>query len=132
MIEDGRHNCNTFWYIKKMSAYHRSGKVIFMKFKTISPEQVGRYAEWNVVVIVDLRTEEEYKRGHILKAVNIPYECIAEDKICLCKNRVYLFYCERGNLSLHTAWHLSEQGYHVMNMYGGIKNYKGELSIDES
>lgn len=103
-----------------------------MKFKTISPEQVGKYAEWDVVVIVDLRTEEEYRQGHIPKAVHIPYEWIAEEKICLCKNKVYLFYCERGNLSLQTAWHLSEQGYRVINMYGGIKNYKGEISIDEA
>ena len=114
-----------------MAAYHKSGKVIFMKFKTISPEQVGKYAEWNVVVIVDLRTNEEYQKGHIPKAVNIPYEWISEDRLCLCKNKVYLFYCERGNLSLQTARHLSEQGYQVINIYGGIKNYKGELSIDE-
>lgn len=102
-----------------------------MRFRTISPEQVGKYLEWNVVVLVDLRTEEEYKKGHIPKAVNIPYDWIVENKICFCKNKVYLFYCERGNLSLQIAWHLSEQGYQVMNMYGGIKNYKGEIFIDE-
>ena len=38
-----------------------------------------------------------------------------------------ILYCERGNLSLLLARDLSNEGYMVKNIYGGLNAYRGYL-----
>ena len=52
----------------------------------------------NDYIIVDVRTKEEYEEGHLVDAINIPYDEIDED-INLDKNKTILVYCRSGNRS---------------------------------
>lgn len=101
-----------------------------MSFVTISAKDMGRYLTMPDAVLIDLREREEYAKGHIPGAVNIPYDMLEDKKLCLMKGNLLILYCERGNISLQEARELDEQGYRVINVYGGIHAYRGKLSID--
>lgn len=111
-----------------------------MCFRTIRPEDIFRYRGSGKCVLVDVREKEEYLRGHIPGAVNIPYDEL-QDRIQEMREltRVgtasavpVIFYCERGNTSLLAARDCYRAGFSVLNVYGGLTNYKGPLTKDLS
>lgn len=101
-----------------------------MRFITISMKELDAYRNQPDTVLVDLREQKEYAKGHIPGAVNIPFECLDEERLCFLRQNTLILYCERGNLSLQEARLLCEQGYRVITVYGGIHAYRGKLSID--
>ena len=79
-------------------------------------------------VILDVRGADEYARGHIPGAVNLPVDKIrAIESIAAGKDTPIFTYCQRGPRSKRAAKALRAMGYtRVINM-GGINKYKGEL-----
>lgn len=66
-------------------------------FGMISIYQLERMLDQgSPLLLVDLRTEEEYIYGHLYTAVNIPYESLADREEELYKGLPVLFYCEHG------------------------------------
>lgn len=88
--------------------------------KKISDE----YAENSKIRIVDVRTEEEYREGHIKNSINIPVDAI--DKIDLSKDIEIVVYCRSGSRSYQAAIVLNDLGYTVRDM-GGLDNWGYEL-----
>lgn len=75
------------------------------------------------VVILDIRTPEEYSSGHIENAVNVDY--YAADFINklekLDKNATYMVYCRSGNRSGSTVTQMEKLGFKsVYELNGGI------------
>lgn len=83
-------------------------------------------------MILDVRTPEEYEEGHIPHAINIPNETIHTEDIPKLpdKNQLILVYCRSGNRSRQAAGKLSKLGYTNIVEFGGIIDWKGELSFD--
>lgn len=81
-------------------------------------------------VLIDLREEKEYKEGHIPGAVNVEFEGVTETKIDYPVDMTLIFYCDRGNSSLLLGRYLSKHGYHIINIYGGFRSYRGEITVD--
>ncbi len=81
------------------------------------------------LVVVDVRTDEEYKSGHIVGAINIPVEQItAGDFGSLAdKNQTILIYCRSGNRSKVASGFLAENGYKNIYEFGGIKDWEYEI-----
>ncbi len=81
------------------------------------------------LVVVDVRTDEEYNSGHIVGAINIPVEQItAGDFGSLTdKNQTILIYCRSGNRSKVASGFLAENGYKNIYEFGGIKDWKYEI-----
>lgn len=80
-------------------------------------------------VIVDVRTPDEYKEGHIPNAINIPNETINEtvyDKL-QDKNQLILIYCRSGSRSRQAAYKMQKLGYTNLVDFGGIINWKGKI-----
>lgn len=80
-------------------------------------------------VIVDVRTPDEYKEGHIPNAINIPNETINEtvyDKL-KDKNQLILIYCRSGSRSRQAAYKMQKLGYTNLVDFGGIINWKGKI-----
>lgn len=102
-----------------------------MDIKTISAKDVINYIGNHNVLIVDLRRYDEYRRGHIPSAVNIPYDWLDTSSCGFHKYSLIVLYCERGNISLLAARKLSTKGYSVASICGGINSYRGKLSIDD-
>lgn len=98
-----------------------------MEFETISAKDVEKYIGITNVMIIDIRSPNEYWNGHIPSAVNIPYRDFDNYKSYLSKNDTIILYCERGGTSLVLSRNLSKEGYHVKNIYGGILAYRGQL-----
>ena len=96
-------------------------------FNTIL-EQVLKYIGRKDCLFVDLRTEEEYAAGHLKGAVNIPYENIEKEKRRLYGYRNIYLYCDRGNLSLLASRDLKEEGFPVINLWGGIQTLQQEIA----
>ena len=75
------------------------------------------------LVLLDVRTPEEYNSGAIANAVNIDfYETDFSDKLSkLDKSKTYLVYCRSGKRSNKTANMLIDQGFkNVVDLDGGI------------
>ena len=80
------------------------------------------------VVVLDVRSAEEFKEGHIEGAVNIdqaPDNFIEKAKAALPIDKTIAVYCRSGKRSANAAGKLAAQGYKCMNLKGGILAWKG-------
>jgi len=78
-------------------------------------------------VIIDVRTPEEYARGHIEKAINLDYysETFAGELDKLDKDKTYLIYCRSANRSGKALDMMAELGFaEVYNMLGGMVQWE--------
>lgn len=79
------------------------------------------------VQLVDVRTPAEYSEGHIENALNIDVKhpdffSQASPQLSR-KSKVYV-YCRSGRRSMDAARQLSERGYKVVNLSGGIMEWE--------
>lgn len=95
-----------------------------MEFETISPREVDGYLFRKEYVVIDIREPREYRKKHLKGAICIPYERL-EEGIALLRHQELILYCERGSASLAAARELSDKGYRVKSMIGGIRAYTG-------
>ena len=73
-------------------------------------------------IILDVRTEEEFKEGHIKNAQLIPDYEIAEkaESVLTNKEQLILVYCRSGRRSKIAANELATMGYSNIKEFGGI------------
>ncbi len=62
-------------------------------------------------VILDVRTEDEYKMGHIDGSINISLETIREGYSELDKSKTYITCCSHGLRSVKVEMILKEKGF---------------------
>ena len=89
----------------------------------ISQEEAKRVMdEEDDIVILDVRTKEEYDGGHIKDAICIPNETIDEkvSETLKDKNQKILVYCRSGRRSVQAAEKLVALGYTKIYEFGGI------------
>lgn len=101
--------------------------MLIMYFDTIPAKAVYMYINKPNCIIVDIRQCSEYVSGHIPSAVNIPHEQLQENSCYLEQFEVVVLYCSRGNISLLEARKLHLKNSRVLNVYGGLHAYRGEL-----
>jgi CRP-like cAMP-binding protein len=70
--------------------------------------------------LIDVRLEDEYKQSAIKGSMNIPLYLLRLKAAGLNVERRYVVYCETGNRSSAAAFLLSERGYDVYVMKGGL------------
>lgn len=74
-------------------------------------------------ILLDVRTDEEFKNGHINGAVNIPVDSLRERLKELDKSKEIIEYCQVGLRGYIASRILSENGFKVKNVTGGYKSY---------
>lgn len=76
-------------------------------------------------LMVDVRTEEEYGRGHIAGSIRIDAGRIAEELPVLCPERSQeiIFYCASGRRSQQALETARELGYLYVYNLGGLENW---------
>lgn len=92
-------------------------------YQKITPEKAKEIMdEQSEIMILDVRTQEEYEEGHIENAVLIPdYEIKDKaEKVIADKNKKILVYCRSGRRSASAARILLEMGYTDVLDFGGI------------
>lgn len=90
---------------------------------TVSAKELDWYAEDDSVLMIDLRSREEYAEGHICGAANAPLGDFSN--IRLDRKKTLLLYCDRGARSMAVGRELSARGYRVKSVVGGIGAYRG-------
>ncbi|MDE6135817.1 MAG: rhodanese-like domain-containing protein [Muribaculaceae bacterium] len=100
---------------------------------SVSAPEFNEAIKTDSVKLLDVRTPQEYMEGHIDGAINInvqsdDFKCIAEKE--LSKESTVLVYCRSGRRSMDAAEILAQLGYKVVNLHGGIIEWKNnELPV---
>ena len=94
--------------------------------KTVDAAQSAEIIKSDSVVLVDVRTAEEYAAGHIPNAKNVDVlKSDFKDRVeTLSKNKEIAVYCRSGKRSLMAANTLAKIGYKVINLRGGWKEWQ--------
>jgi rhodanese-related sulfurtransferase len=93
---------------------------------TISPDDFEKKLAGEGVQLVDVRTAEEYKEGHLKNAVNIDIRSagFTEKVSTLDKNKPVLVYCLAGSRSASAANKMADMGFtEIYNLDGGIMSW---------
>lgn len=80
----------------------------------------------NGAILLDVRSPQEYKEGHLKNAILLPeYEIIEKAKEILPdKNKTIIVYCSSGYRSKRAKKELKKLGYtNIYNLYNGSENY---------
>ena len=79
-------------------------------------------------VLLDVRTPEEYRSGHIPGSKNIPLQTIdSVSTVVENKDTSLYVYCQSGARSRQAAGMLKQMGYTNVNNIGGIAAYAGKV-----
>ena len=81
------------------------------------------------VIVLDVRTINEYTEEHIEGALNIDQsqeDFIQKANSILSKNKIIAIYCRSGRRSANAAGRLANEGYKCVNLKGGIIAWKEE------
>ena len=81
------------------------------------------------VVILDVRTAEEFSDGHIKGAILIDQnksDFMEQVKQQLPKEKTIAIYCRSGRRSANAAERLAKEGYKPVNLKGGILQWTKE------
>ncbi|WP_369717014.1 rhodanese-like domain-containing protein [Leptotrichia sp. HSP-536] len=99
------------------------------EYKKITSDEAKKMMETQKVIVVDVRTLEEYNEGHIPNAISIPLETIENEAEAKLKNKddLILVYCRSGRRSREAALKLIEKGYTNVIDFGGINDWNGEV-----
>ena len=102
------------------------------KYMQITQEEAKKMMDEQEVIIVDVRTEEEYAQGHIENAVLVPNESIADTPPAeLPVDATLLIYCRSGNRSKQASQKLADMGYAHVYEFGGINDWSYEVVVDD-
>lgn len=115
-----------------------------MGFEYINAGRLDEYIGMTGVVIIDLREQGQYVRAHFAGAINVPYRRMEElldnggfDKSgnliingnAYSRSSYFIFYCERGSLSMIIGSRMSSLGYNSGTVVGGIRQYRGRNMV---
>ncbi len=98
-------------------------------YQKISAEEAYEMMASQEVVVVDVRTQEEYDGGHIENAVLVPNESIGSEmpEALPDKEATLLIYCRSGRRSKDAAQKLLTLGYQSVYDFGGVIDWPYEL-----
>jgi len=102
-------------------------------FTDITPHEaqnlIEKQARNNVLVLLDVRTPEEFAAGHLNGALNLNLNVpdFADRLNELDKTKVYLVYCKGGVRSARAMQIMQKQGFRqVYNLSGGLTKWQAE------
>jgi len=99
---------------------------ILTNFPTINAQEAYSLLESDDnITLLDVRTPKEFKEdGYIESAKLIPLGVLAQNIAMLNKSKKILVYCRSGNRSLSASRILEKSGFEVINLSGGIIEWK--------
>ena len=79
-------------------------------------------------LLLDVRTPQEYRDGHIFGSINVPLQSIDNiEYVTENRDKMLYVYCHSGARSSRAASQLHEMGYTNVNNIGAIAAYTGEV-----
>ena len=100
----------------------------------ISVEKAHELIEGNPeeVILLDVRTEGEYNVEYIPGAINIPLSDLENRIDELDSSKAIIVYCKTGGRSRTASETLTQRGFIVYNMEGGINAWKEKFATSTS
>ncbi|MBU2702214.1 rhodanese-related sulfurtransferase [Sporomusaceae bacterium BoRhaA] len=94
----------------------------------VSLDQVEVACHESRVLILDVRTTDEYHAGHILGALSLPFYELAERIDQVPRERPVYVICQTGRRSFQAVKFLMSQGYsQVFSVSQGMEKWRGPL-----
>lgn len=101
------------------------GKSSEEKASLVSPQELSHVQD--EIVLIDVRTPQEYEQGHLENSININIagDSFKEEVEKLDKSQPVYVYCKVGGRSARAASTLKEMGFEeVYDLEGGIRNWE--------
>lgn len=97
-------------------------------YRTITPDEAKGMIGTDGVVLLDVRTIDEFNEAHIDGAVLVPYDAIDQylDRLPEDKDTTIIIYCRSGRRSAIAADTLIGMGYTQVFDLGGIQDWPYE------
>jgi rhodanese-related sulfurtransferase len=93
-------------------------------YQDVSVNEAKQLIDENKVVVIDVRTQEEFQEGHIPNAKLLPLQEIEQRLEELDKDGTYLIVCRSGNRSAEASEILTNNGFaNIYNMTGGMGSW---------
>jgi rhodanese-related sulfurtransferase len=95
-------------------------------------EQVARKLKFKLpLVLLDVRTAGENRRGHIPGSLNIPLHELSSRSAELepYRHREIVVYCATGNRSVIATHFLQKHGFSAANLRGGFTAWKASSNV---
>lgn len=96
-------------------------------FQMVHTDEMMEILKKEHVLLVDLRDENSYRKGHIRHAKNLPFEQISQWEKEIPERVNLALYCRYGNLSLLAARRLRGRKGAVYTLIGGYEAYQSAL-----
>lgn len=118
-------------YAETKKHYRRKGEENMGLFDRLQDmpnleEGIKKVQETPGAVLLDVRSVEEYRQGHLEGSVNLPINQIPT--IDISKDTPIFVYCLSGARSKRAEKFLQKNGYQAENI-GGLAGYKGKLVV---
>ncbi len=100
---------------------------------TTGPVELKRMLKDENINVVDVRASEDYAKGHVPGAANLPKEKWDSPE-GLKKDKINVLYCynQQCHLAANAALEFAARGFPVMEMEGGFEVWKeNELDVEK-
>ncbi|WNK58219.1 rhodanese-like domain-containing protein [Pantoea agglomerans] len=118
------------WVVLLVLVIVTTVKGMFSKVKTISRGEATRLINKEDAVVVDVRSRDDFRRGHISGALNVAAAEIKKgniDELANHKAQPIIVVCATGQSAGDSAAHLSAAGFErVSVLKDGISGWSGE------
>lgn len=94
---------------------------------SITPQQVSLLMNEQQATVVDLRDPADFRKGHIVGAINIPYAKVDErwDELEKLRDKPLILVCKLGQFSSAIGKRLmAKQFAHIYRLSGGISEWQ--------
>lgn len=99
-------------------------KYLPQALESVSTSKLEGLLRGKKVILLDVRTPQEYSSGHIKRARNVPLGEVASYQGPK-DEKIYVI-CQSGMRSKRAAKILTKMGYEAVNVRGGMVAYRGK------
>ncbi|MBP2622445.1 rhodanese-like domain-containing protein [Streptococcus oricebi] len=96
-------------------------------YQTISAKDFYQELQSRELSLIDVREADEFAQGHVKGAESLPLSTLEANYGHLDKDQTYYLICKMGGRSAKACDFLSQKGYQVINVQGGVEAYPGDL-----
>jgi len=111
----------------KMAGYEAVSveRIPRIPIESIKPLILKRWMdEGKPLFILDIRSKDDFREGHIDGAVNIPFSRLEEQYHNLPLDRLIIVVDERGFRSFIAACYLARKGFEMTRLFGGMERWQ--------
>lgn len=96
--------------------------------QTLSPSETTQMINKQNALVLDIRDKKDFKEGHLVDALNIPYASLAERMTELesQKERPIILVCKSGQTVGMAGKTLKQKGYQVFRLGGGMMEWRNQ------